>query len=353
MKFVDEASIQVKAGDGGHGCVSFRREKYIPKGGPDGGNGGDGGSVYLLADEGLNTLVDFRHARRFKAQRGEGGAGRQRTGRSGEDLEIRVPVGTIVTEADTGERIGDLAVDGARLLVAQGGRGGRGNESFKSSTNRSPRQSTEGTPGEERNLQLELRVLADVGLVGLPNAGKSTLVTMMSNATPKVADYPFTTLYPHLGVVRVGRERSFVMADIPGLIEGAAEGAGLGHRFLKHVKRSPLLLHLAELVPGDGADPVRVVRTLERELERYDPELLQRPRWLVWTKADLLPESERRERAEGLVRELGWDVPWFVVSALAGEGTEELAQAVMRFIEQERNPPAPGGGTPFEEERVQ
>lgn len=339
MRFVDEASIHVKAGDGGHGCVSFRREKYLPRGGPDGGNGGHGGSVYLVADEGLNTLADFRHERHFRAERGENGAGRQRTGRSGEDLEIRVPPGTQVTVADTGEHLGDLTVHGQRLLVARGGRGGRGNESFKSSTNRAPRQFTEGMPGEEYELRLELKVLADVGLLGRPNAGKSTLITMLSNATPKVADYPFTTLHPHLGVVLAGPMRSFVMADIPGLIEGAAEGAGLGHRFLKHVSRTRLLLHLAELTPEDGADPVEQVRAIETELKRYDPALLERPRWLVWTKADLLPEGASRQRAEELVKALDWQRPWFVVSAIAGEGLDDLAQAVMRFLEEKKREP--------------
>lgn len=344
MRFVDEATIHVKAGDGGNGCVSFRREKFIPRGGPDGGNGGHGGSVYLVADEGLNTLVDFRHERRFRAERGGNGAGRQRTGRSGVDLEIRVPVGTQVIVTETEERLGDLTAHWDRVLVARGGRGGRGNESFKSSTNRAPRRFTEGTPGEERELQLELKVLADVGLLGQPNAGKSTLVTMLSNATPKVADYPFTTLRPHLGVVRVGRERSFVMADIPGLIEGAAQGAGLGHRFLKHVSRTGLLLHLADLAPREGGDAAEQVRVIERELELYDPALLKRPRWLVWTKADLLPEAERRPTAERLVAALDWQAPWFVISALAGEGTAELAQAVMRFLEEARGAVASSDG---------
>lgn len=338
MKFVDEATIQVSAGDGGNGCVSFRREKYIPKGGPDGGNGGDGGSVYLVADAGLNTLADFRHERRFRATRGENGAGRQRTGRGGEDLEIRVPVGTIVSESDTGELLGDLTRDGERLLVARGGRGGRGNETFKSSTNRAPRQATDGTPGEHRTLQLELKVLADVGLLGLPNAGKSTLIRAVSNATPRVADYPFTTLHPHLGVVSVGPTRSFVMADIPGLIEGAAEGAGLGHRFLKHVARSGLLLHLVELAPPDGSDPATQVQAIEKELREFDPELLERPRWLVLTKSDLVPEDERRDTAEKVIRSLGWAGPWHLVSALAREGTRGLVRDVMRFLEEAAAP---------------
>lgn len=333
MKFVDESTIDVQAGNGGNGCISFRREKYIPKGGPDGGNGGDGGSVYLVADGGLNTLADFRHERRFRAESGENGAGRQRTGGSGEDLEIRVPVGTVVTEAETGELLGDLTEEGQRLLVARGGRGGRGNVTFKSSTNQAPRRATDGTPGEHHVLDLELKVLADVGLVGLPNAGKSTLIRAVSNATPRVADYPFTTLHPHLGVVSVGPTRSFVMADIPGLIEGAAEGAGLGHRFLKHVARSGLLLHLVELAPLDGADPVERVRAIEAELERFDSSLLERPRWLVLTKSDLVPEAERRETAEAVVRELDWPDRWYVISALAHEGTRKLAGDVMSFLE--------------------
>ncbi len=336
MKFVDESTIEVSAGDGGHGCISFRREKYIPKGGPDGGNGGDGGSVYLVADAGLNTLADFRHERRFRAQRGENGAGRQRTGGRGEDLEIRVPVGTIVSEADTQELLGDLTREGERLLVARGGRGGRGNVTFKSSTNQAPRRATEGTPGEHHALHLELKVLADVGLLGLPNAGKSTLIRAVSNATPRVADYPFTTLHPHLGVVRVGAARSFVMADIPGLIEGAAEGAGLGHRFLKHVARSGLLLHLVELAPTDGAAPAERVRAIEGELERFDPALLERPRWLVFTKSDLVPEAERRAAGQAAVRELDWPHRWYVISSLAHEGTRELAGDVMSFLEEQR-----------------
>lgn len=336
MKFVDESTIEVSAGDGGHGCISFRREKYIPKGGPDGGNGGDGGSVYLVADAGLNTLADFRHERRFRAERGENGAGRQRTGRTGNDLEIRVPVGTIVTEAETGELLGDLTEAGQRLLVARGGRGGRGNVTFKSSTNQAPRRATEGTPGEHHALELELKVLADVGLLGLPNAGKSTLIRAVSNATPRVADYPFTTLHPHLGVVSVGAGRSFVMADIPGLIEGAAEGAGLGHQFLKHVARSGLLLHLVELAPLDGAEPAERVRAIEGELGQFDPSLLERPRWLVLTKSDLVPEGERQASARAVVEELGWTERWYVISALAHEGTRELARDVMSFLELER-----------------
>src|SRR5690349_7961699 len=283
MKFVDEAEITVHAGNGGNGCVSFRREKNIPMGGPDGGNGGDGGDVWLVADEGLNTLIDFRHERSFRAQRGENGMGRQMAGKRGEDKVIRVPVGTAVINVDTDELIGDLTENGQRLKVAEGGHGGAGNVNFKSSTNRAPRKAVPGTEGEARELRLELKVLADVGLLGFPNAGKSTFIRAVSAATPRVADYPFTTLQPHLGVVRIGTDQSFVIADIPGLIEGAAEGAGLGVQFLKHVSRTRLLLHLVDMAPlGDEVDPVEQVRAIELELEKFDAELLDRPRWLVF-----------------------------------------------------------------------
>src|SRR5690554_6303722 len=290
MKLVDEAEITVTAGKGGNGCVGFRREKFIPKGGPDGGDGGDGGSVWLQADENLNTLVDFRHQRRFQAEKGEGGMGQQKYGKGGDDLTIVVPVGTVVTNVDTDEVIGDMTEHGQRLLVARGGKGGLGNMHFKSSTNRAPRQSTPGEPGEERLLRLELKLLADVGLLGFPNAGKSTLVRAVSAATPRVADYPFTTLYPNLGVVSVEPHRSFVIADIPGLIEGAAEGAGLGIQFLRHLSRTRLLLHLVDVFPYGGAsDPVEDVRTIEAELRKFSPELAARERWLVLNKVDLLP----------------------------------------------------------------
>ncbi len=321
MKFVDEAEIKVIAGAGGNGCISFRREKFIPLGGPDGGDGGDGGSVWLVADENLNTLIDFRHQRLFKAQRGEGGMGSQKYGKGGIDTEIRVPVGTVVTNIDTDEVIGDLTRHGQRLLVAQGGRGGLGNMHFKSSITRAPRRATPGTPGEERDLRLELKLLADVGLLGFPNAGKSTFIRAVSSATPKVADYPFTTLYPNLGVVRIEQHRSFVIADIPGLIEGAAEGIGLGVLFLKHLQRTRVLLHLVDMEPLDGSDPVEQVRAIERELEKYDPALLHKPRWLLLNKADLLPEEERQAKAQAIVGALGWAQPWFVISALAKEGT--------------------------------
>ena len=334
MKFVDEATIRVQAGNGGHGCLSFRREKYVERGGPDGGDGGDGGSVYLVADDALNTLVDFRVARKFRAQSGQGGAGRNMTGKSGEDLDVRIPCGTVIQDVDTGELIGDLTEPGQRLKVAEGGKGGLGNTRFKSSTNRAPRKTTNGTPGETRHLALELKVLADVGLVGMPNAGKSTLIRAMSAARPKVADYPFTTLHPNLGVVSVGRLQSFVMADIPGLIEGAAEGAGLGIRFLKHIQRTRLLLHLVDIAPIDaGEDPAEAFRSIEAELAKFSNALMDKPRWLVINKIDLLPADERDNAQAELVAALNWQGPVFQVSAETGDGTETLGQAVMRALE--------------------
>lgn len=333
MKFVDEATIRVAAGDGGNGVASFRREKYVPFGGPDGGDGGKGGDVWLMGDERLNTLVDFRHTRDIRAQRGENGSGRQCTGKGGEDIVVRVPLGTIVVDADTEELIGDVVADGQKLLVAQGGDGGRGNIRFKSSTNRAPRQCTPGRPGDVKRLHLELKVLADVGLLGFPNAGKSTLISAVSSARPKVADYPFTTLYPNLGVVRVEADRSFVIADIPGVIEGAAEGAGLGIQFLKHVQRSRLLLHLVEMQPLDGSSPVDQVRAIEQELQQFSPELAERPRWLVLSKCDLLDADQRQQLANDIIAELAWDGPWFMVSSVARIGLDELVQAVMDGIE--------------------
>lgn len=332
MKFVDEARIEVRAGRGGHGCVSFRREKYIPKGGPDGGDGGDGGNVWLEADPGLNTLVDFRHARMFKARNGQPGQGRQRTGKSAEDVVIRVPLGTIVRAAETDELIGDITEPGQRLLVARAGTGGRGNIHFKSSVNRTPRQFSEGTPGEERELHLELKLLADVGLLGFPNAGKSTLISAVSKARPKIADYPFTTLHPNLGVVSLEPGRSFVIADIPGLIEGAAEGAGLGHQFLKHLKRTRLLLHLVELRPADGSNPADQVRTLEAELGRFDAELLETPRWLVVSKMDQLPVEDWESAVAELVDQLDWSAPWFAISSVTGEGLKPLTSRIARRL---------------------
>jgi GTP-binding protein len=337
MKFVDEATIRVEAGKGGNGCVSFRREKYIPFGGPNGGDGGDGGSVYLVTDTGLNTLADFRYQRSYKAQNGEQGMGRECTGKSGEDLYIRVPVGTVVYDADTQEQIGDLVDPEQTLLVAKGGRHGLGNVHFKSSTNRAPRQSTPGTPGELRNLLLELNVLADVGLLGLPNAGKSTLIRSVSAAKPKVADYPFTTLYPNLGVVRLGVDQSFVIADIPGLIEGAAEGAGLGIQFLKHLARTRLLLHVLDVKPFEGtADPAENFRAIENELKKYSDTLYAKDRWLVLNKVDLIPENERDEVCTGIIKDIHWQGPVYQISAISGAGTDTLMKDIMAHIDRMR-----------------
>jgi GTP-binding protein len=333
MKFVDEATIRVQAGSGGNGCLSFRREKYIDKGGPDGGDGGSGGDVYLVANEGMNTLADFRMARKFRAESGDAGAGRNMTGKSGSDLEIVVPIGTIVHDVDTGELIGDLTKSSERLKVAEAGRGGYGNTRFKSSTNRAPRKTTNGTPGESRHLSLELKLLADVGLLGPPNAGKSTLIRAMSAAKPKVADYPFTTLHPNLGVVSVGSLQSFVMADIPGLIEGAAEGAGLGIQFLKHLQRTRLLLHLVDIAPVDESEPADAVAAIQRELAKFSAELAAKPRWLVINKIDLLAEHDLANARSALLKNLDWQGPAFEVSAATGRGTTELAQAVMRELE--------------------
>ena len=334
MKFVDEATIRVQAGNGGHGCLSFRREKYVEKGGPDGGDGGRGGSVYLVADPAMNTLADFRVARKFRAESGQGGAGRNKTGKSGEDLDVVVPCGTVVKDVDTGEIICDLTEAGQRQMVAEGGRGGLGNTRFKSSTNRAPRQTTRGTQGEGRHLALELKVLADVGLLGLPNAGKSTLISAMSQAKPRIADYPFTTLHPNLGVVRVGRLQSFVMADIPGLIAGASEGAGLGIQFLRHLQRTGLLLHLVDIAPIDGSDPADAVRAIAQELANFSEDLAAKPRWLVINKIDLLDDEERAAARQRLVEQLDWEGPVFELSAATGEGTEALGQAVVRDLEE-------------------
>lgn len=333
MKFVDEARVRVEAGDGGNGCVSFRREKYIPFGGPDGGDGGDGGSVYLVAADNLSTLIDFRVQRVFRAERGANGSGRNCTGRGGAHREVRVPVGTLVYDHGTGELLGDLVTAGQRLLVARGGRHGVGNTRFKSSTNRTPRQSTPGTPGEERDLRLELKLIADVGLVGLPNAGKSTFLGAVSAARAKVADYPFTTLNPQLGVVRLGPERSFVLVDVPGLIEGAASGAGLGMRFLRHLQRTRLLLHLVDLAPVDGSDVAAGVRQIAGELEQFDDVLGRRERWLVFNKADLLAADEARQSAADVVAALAWQGPWYLVSAAQRSGLDELCAAAMRRLE--------------------
>ncbi len=336
MKFVDEAEIFVTAGKGGNGCMSFLREKFIEKGGPDGGDGGDGGSLYLVADAGLNTLVDFRYQPRYQAQAGESGGKRNRTGASGQDLEVKVPVGTSVMVADTDEVIGDLIQPGQRMLVAQGGKKGLGNTRFKSSVNRAPRKTTNGTPGESRRLFLQLKVLADVGLLGLPNAGKSTLIRAVSSAKPKVADYPFTTLVPNLGVVSLGEERSFVMADIPGLIPGAADGAGLGIRFLKHLSRSRVLLHLVDVAPYDGSDPANSAREIIEELEKFSTVLADKERWLVLNKIDMLPEEEAQSLCEAVLEKLEWKGKVFHISAIQREGTKQLCEAVMTLIT-ERN----------------
>ena len=333
MKFIDEADIHVQAGKGGDGCVSFRREKYVPRGGPDGGSGGWGGSIYLVAREGMGSLVNFRVRRRFKARSGRGGAGRNMTGASGSDLYVEVPKGTVIADRDTEEILGDLTQDGEQLMVVRGGRGGSGNSHFKSSINRAPRQSTQGELGESRHLDLELKILADVGLLGMPNAGKSTLIRAISSARPKVAGYPFTTRYPVLGVVQLGVDRNFVVADIPGLIRGAADGSGLGIEFLKHLQRTRLLLHVVDVFPQDGTDPTEDVCVLEAELGRYSDEIARKPRWLVFNKLDLIPQNERQHRIDVLVEKLEWTRPVYGISGLSGAGTRELSLAVMRYLE--------------------
>jgi GTPase len=337
MKFFDEAKIEVIAGDGGNGVASFRREKFIPRGGPDGGDGGRGGSIWALADRNLNTLIDYRYTRIFRAQKGENGRGADCYGKAGDDMEMRVPVGTVFTDIGTGEVICDLDTDGKRALIAKGGDGGLGNLHFKSSTNRAPRQCTPGGEGERRDLRLELKVLADIGLLGMPNAGKSTFIRSVSAAKPKVADYPFTTLHPNLGVVRVDNNRSFVIADIPGLIEGAAEGAGLGHQFLRHLQRTHLLLHLVDIAPFDPeTDPVKEAKAIIKELRKYDEALYDKPRWLVINKIDLVPDEERKVRIAALVKGYGKGVRHFVISAVNGEGCRELTFAIMDHIEKHR-----------------
>ena len=334
MKFIDEAKIQVLAGKGGDGSASFRREKNIPHGGPDGGDGGRGGSVIAVADRNINTLVEFRFKHVFKAQKGENGRGAQCYGKGGEDLIVRVPVGTVFTDINSGEVVADLAADGQTVCLAKGGKGGLGNLHFKSSTNRAPRQHTLGEPGEEWELEMELKVLADVGLLGMPNAGKSTFIRAVSAARPKVADYPFTTLAPNLGVVRTDENRSFVVADIPGLIEGAAEGAGLGHQFLRHLQRTRLLLHVVDVAPLDpDADPVKDARAIVAELKKYDPALFAKPRWLVLNKLDLLPEDERVARAKAFVKALRWKGPAFSVAAISGTGCRELVYAIQDWLD--------------------
>ena len=334
MKFVDEATIEIIAGKGGDGCMSFRREKFIPYGGPNGGDGGEGGSVYLVADAGLNTLVDFRFRRLFRAKHGESGKGSERTGKKGEDLYIQVPVGTLAYDVNTDELLGDLTQSEQALLVAKGGQHGLGNVHFKSSTNRTPRHTTKGTSGEERNLRLELQVLADVGLLGLPNAGKSTFIRAVSAARPKVADYPFTTLYPNLGVVSIDIDRNFVIADIPGLIEGAADGAGLGIQFLRHLSRTRLLLHLVDIAPLEG-DPVTNARKIIQELEKYSPELAARERWLILNKIDLLPPEEQKQHCQAIIEQLDWQGPVFQISAVSKQGCMEVCYQIMNYLEDE------------------
>jgi GTP-binding protein len=333
MKFVDEATIDVAAGDGGNGCASFRHEKYKEFGGPDGGDGGRGGHVYALADASLNTLVDFRYTRRFEAQRGEHGKGSDMFGVKGDDIVLKMPVGTIISDAETGEVLFELLQPGEQITIAKGGDGGFGNMHYKSSTNRAPRQKTPGWPGERRTLKLELKVLADVGLLGMPNAGKSTLIAAISNARPKIADYPFTTLHPNLGVVRVGPEKSFVVADVPGLIEGASEGAGLGHQFLRHLQRTRLLLHLVDVAPfDDTVDPVQQAKAIAAELKKFDPELYAKPRWLVLNKLDMVPAEERESRVKDIVKRLKHKGPVFEISALTREGCELLVQKIYAHI---------------------
>jgi GTP-binding protein len=333
MKFVDEATIDVAAGNGGAGCVSFRREKFIPFGGPNGGDGGRGGSIYAVADVNLNTLIDYRYARRHEAKNGEPGRGSDQFGAAADDIVLRMPVGTILTDLDTGQVVAELLTPGDRVLICKGGDGGFGNLHFKTSTNRAPRQKTPGWPGESRKLKLELRVLADVGLLGMPNAGKSTLIAAVSNARPKIADYPFTTLHPNLGVVRVGPEKSFVVADVPGLIEGAAEGAGLGLQFLRHLQRTRLLLHVVDLAPFDeSVDPVKQARAIVAELKKYDTELAAKPRWLVLNKMDMIEPAERATRVREFVRRFRWKGPVFQVSALAREGLEPLTRAIYDHV---------------------
>jgi GTPase len=336
MKFVDEASITVYAGKGGNGSLSFRREKYIAKGGPDGGDGGDGGSVYLEGDVNLNTMVDYRFVRSYRAESGEGGRGKNCTGRSGEDLVLHVPVGTTILDEDTGEILGDIQASGQRLKVAQGGYHGLGNTRFKSSTNRAPRQTTPGSEGEIRSLKLELKVLADVGLLGLPNAGKSTLIRAVSSAKPKVADYPFTTLVPNLGVVKVEAHRSFVIADIPGLIEGASEGAGLGIRFLKHLTRNRILLHIVDMAPYDGVEPADSAVAIAAELGRFSPTLAERERWLVLNKTDLIDPETLAERKAAVLAALDWQGPVYEISAIKNEGTDALCGDLMNYLEELR-----------------
>ncbi|WP_292994214.1 Obg family GTPase CgtA [Nitrosomonas sp.] len=349
MKFIDEAIIQILAGKGGDGVASFRREKFIPRGGPDGGDGGRGGSVFAIADRNINTLIDYRFARIHRAKNGQNGQGSDRYGKSAEDIVLRVPVGTLIKDSNTGETVADLVRDQQKVLLAKGGAGGIGNLHFKSSTNRAPRQFTYGEPGQEFELKLELKVLADVGLLGMPNAGKSTLIRAVSAARPKVADYPFTTLQPNLGMVRIDQNRSFVMADIPGLIEGAAEGVGLGHHFLKHLSRTRLLLHVVDMMPpNEDTDLVHEARALVKELQKYDESLYQKPRWLVLNKTDMMPAENRAELCSQFVEKLEWEGKYFIISALTGEGCKSLTYAIMDYLEQNL-PPQPDNPIPEDE----
>jgi GTP-binding protein len=350
MKFVDEATIDIAAGNGGAGCVSFRREKFIPFGGPDGGDGGRGGSVYAVADRNLNTLIDYRYQRRYEARNGEGGRGADCFGAAADDITLRMPVGTIITDLETGRVLAELIEPDQPVLLAKGGDGGFGNLHYKSATNRAPRQHTPGWPGERFKVKLELRVLADVGLLGMPNAGKSTLIAAISNARPKIADYPFTTLHPNLGVVRVGPEKSFVVADIPGLIEGASEGAGLGHLFLRHLQRTRLLLHVVDLAPFDeGVDPVQQAKAIVEELRKYDEGLHAKPRWLVLNKLDMVPEGERAARVKDFVKRYKWKGPVFEISALAREGLQPLLHAIWDHVAAQQELPPPERDPRFDE----
>jgi GTPase len=337
MKFIDEAKIEVIAGDGGNGVASFCREKFRPFGGPDGGDGGKGGSIWAVADRNINTLVDYRYSKLHKARNGENGRGSDCYGKGADDVLLRMPVGTLITDFNTGEIVADLTDHEQVVLLAKGGEGGWGNIHFKSSTNRAPRQRTDGKEGERRELKLELKVLADVGLLGMPNAGKSTFITAVSNARPKIADYPFTTLHPNLGVVRVSHEKSFVIADIPGLIEGAAEGAGLGHQFLRHLQRTRLLLHIVDLAPfDDSVDPVKEAKAIARELKKYDASLFDKPRWLVLNKFDVIPDDERKKRVKDFVKRFGWKGPVFEISALTRAGCEDLVTAIYDYLAEQR-----------------
>jgi len=336
MKFIDEAKIEVIAGDGGNGVASFCREKFRPFGGPDGGDGGKGGSIWAVADRNINTLVDYRFSKLHKARNGENGRGSDCYGKGADDIMLRMPVGTLIIDQNDGEIVADLTEHGQQVLLAKGGEGGWGNIHFKTSTNRAPRQKTEGKEGERRELRLELKVLADVGLLGMPNAGKSTFITAVSNARPKIADYPFTTLHPNLGMVRVSHEKSFVIADIPGLIEGAAEGAGLGIQFLRHLQRTRLLLHIVDLAPFDNVDPVKEAKAIVKELQKYDESLYEKPRWLVLNKLDMVPEDERKKRVKDFIKRFGWKGPVYEISALTRDGCEELVQDIYNYLAEQK-----------------